>query len=121
MKVIYQNKKQNAVKIPGCPAEVCTGEQKIAYNFAFARQDIVKYNLDQAETEFLKAEVLRHFVRTLTKEAESIENISKRFNIDLIFCALGAGLEKYINGNSHIFTSYEQIGECFSLDGLKQI
>ena len=76
---------------------VCTAEQKIAYNFAFADYDWV--------------------VRSKIKLPEYLENVRKRierdYNVDMIIHCLGEGFEAYCQRDVHVLGSYKEIGEAF--------
>lgn len=99
-------------KIKGIEKNVCTCEQKIAYNLAFSWRDIMKKDYENAPCGIQKAETVRAYVRKLT--ALFSEQYGTKYDIDAIFCALGAGLENYlILPGAGILTSYEVIGEAF--------
>lgn len=98
-------------KIPGVEKTVCTAEQKIAYNLAFADGDILLRLVNDG-----KVKNAREAVETIFR-LHDMENITKKYDIDGVFSALLAGIEKYIKNyaerHDFLFTSYEQIGEAF--------
>ena len=107
MKMQYHN-------ISGVKKEVCTAEQKIAYNLAQAYGDRIQQAYNKYVWQFEKNGVIR-------KSCYDLIDLFKRdypntkYNLDAIFCCLGAGLEDYIkmgNGN-RILTSFESIGAAF--------
>ena len=106
-------------KIRGLPLEICTCEQKISYNLALWLRQIIKQKYDLAETGIQRSDVIRYFVNFLIKEYTR-DNPNGKYDIDSIFCALGAGLEKYINHNYAILDSYKEIGEMFPAKYLKK-
>lgn len=105
--------------IPGVKKEVCTAEQKIAYNIAWSRGRELRKQYDALKSGFERSSFIRDAVRDLTKSfSESYPNT--KYNIDAIFCCLGAGLEEYIKkgeGN-RIFTGFWEIGEAFPAEYL---
>lgn len=92
-------------KIRNVPMNVCTAEQKIAYNIAFAHYEI-------AGTYHSYAEAAQNFVSWCK---DSIKN----YDIDAVFCALNAGLENYCKAKYRILSSYEEIGRMFPANYLK--
>ena len=98
--------------ISGIKKAVCTAEQKIAYNLAQSHKEFI--------TNAYNASVLgcdkNHVIR---KSCYDLVNLFKRnypdskYDIDAIFCCLGAGLEEYIKNGSKILWSYEEIGKAF--------
>lgn len=103
-------------KIKNIPLEVCTAEQKIAYNLAFSVSDITKKAYEKCNTGLQKSEVIAESVDLCMKSwtsAYDYESRQKKYNIDAIFSALMAGMERYINEKYHILNSYEKIGKMF--------
>jgi hypothetical protein len=95
-------------KIPGIEKEVCTAEQKIAYNLAFAHYP----SIQDAPTA---AEALATAARRRDISLKELQKNGTRYNIDAIFCAYNAGIMDYTKAKYHIFTSYEEIGNAFPL------
>ncbi len=85
-------------KIPKTDINVCSAEQKIAYNFAFAC-----YGWASVE------QVIEHLERYR-------EQFGGKFNSDAIAEALRNGYESYKNSSTHIYTSYAEIGKAFPID-----
>lgn len=99
-------------KIPGFPLETCTAEQKIAYNLAWAYSDCVVRSgsfsgVPEAARWIVKLYTLGYSYRP------------GRYDIDAIFCALNAGLQRYIDRKMPILASYGDIGEMFPADYLE--
>lgn len=90
-------------KIRGVEKTVCTAEQKIAYNYAFADYDwAMRSNLE--------------FWQYLDKVAERIKNnaeIMKKYDIDAIIHCLRQGFINYCKSKYHVLGSYKEIGEMF--------
>ena len=95
-------------KIPGIEKEVCTAEQKIAYNLAFAHYT----SIQDAPTA---AEALATACHRRDISLKELQKNGTRYNIDAIFCAYNAGIMDYTKSKYHIFTSYEEIGNAFPL------
>lgn len=103
-------------KIKNIPLEVCTAEQKIAYNLAFSVSDITKKAYEKCNTGLQKSEVIAEAVNLCMKQwinSYDYESRQKKYNIDAIFSALMAGMEIYVNEKYHILNSYEEIGKMF--------
>ena len=100
--------------IPGVKKEVCTAEQKIAYELAWHYKDQIKAAYDKCVLGCDKNNVIRTAVRELTNVFER-EHPSHKYNIDAIYCALGS-LEGYINGGGKTLWSYREIGEAFPVE-----
>ena len=88
-------------KIPNIDKEVCTAEQKIAYNFAF------RYR------EFDGNKELFDLLQVVTAEIKGNEQITKRYDIDSIIHCLRNGYIEYRKNNPAILTDYETIGKVF--------
>ena len=98
--------------IGGVKKTICTAEQKIAYNLAWSYKDILLPNFKKCTWGFQKNGFVREAVRYLTEQFEKNYPLSK-FDIDAIYCCLGAGLEEYYNNGGKILWSYEDIGAAF--------
>lgn len=106
-------------KIQGVDKAVCTAEQKIAYNAVWNTcsghiRDEWKAKAPTApvfvQDEFI-AEAVKLTMNNLRYSYE-YDNISKRYDVDAIFCAINGGMRNYLNGDC-ILTSYEAIGNTF--------
>ena len=102
-------------KIRNVPMNVCTAEQKIAYNIAwrvylsFDRE----YNAARNVSRICASEVAMqardfYFGEWMTEYAEK-----SRYNNDAILAALNAGLENYLAAERHVLGSYEEVGSAF--------
>lgn len=89
-------------KIRGVEKSVCTAEQKIAYNFAFADKDWAMRS-DMELWQYLDN------VAERTRRNDAM----KKYDIDAIIHCLRQGFISYCKGKQHIFTSYEDIGKAF--------
>ena len=87
-------------KIRNVPLDVCTAEQKVAYNLAFSHHDFVV----KSGKFHSYAEAAQYIVKNL---------YHGKYDANAIFCALNAGLENYCKGKYHIMTSYAEIGAMF--------
>lgn len=101
-------------KIRGIDKSVCTAEQMIAYNLAWAYagkyRDTWKKSAEKysriAQTEFI-----HEAVQWCMKFAD--DKIRAKYNVDAIQSCLNAGMENYFNGKYRILSSYEEIGKTF--------
>ena len=100
-------------KIRNVSKEVCTAEQKIAYNMAF-RAHISYGDKFKAATNGVDKSQIAKEVRDI-EIADFMRNHGEEgFNIDAIFVALNQGLKDYL-AKPFIATDYEQIGKVFSI------
>lgn len=99
-------------KIKNVPLNICTCEQKIAYNLAFSNAHIFKKAYNFSYTQIQKSEVVYEAVKFCMKMWGYNEKADK-YNADTIFCALNAGIENYIKNNCPVLASYEEIGKTF--------
>lgn len=110
-------------KIRGVEKSVCTAEQMIAYNVAFARtheyRDTWRKTKDQY-MRFQQLEFIHEAVQWCMKFVKSNEKICKKYDIDSIWCALCNGLEDYWNGNV-VLWSYEEVGKIFPAPYLNEL
>ncbi len=104
-------------KIKNVSLNVCTAEQKIAYNLAFSHAHIFKKAYNLSPMQFQKNEVVHEAVQFCMKMWGYNEKADK-YNADAIFCALNAGIEDYIKNNCPILASYEKISETFTANYL---
>lgn len=101
-------------KIRGVPPNVCTAEQKIAYNLALRFYSIIKKSYDSATTGMAKQGIITKCSREIREYYRSWWECSPReYNISAIYDALMEGLEGYITGGRSILGSYEDIGRMF--------
>ena len=99
-------------KIYGVPLDVCSGEQKIAYNYAWRYRDILRRNYETAKS---KNDFINKAALAIVDEFIEVYPQSK-INSEGIRLALIGGLEQFITGGgSGIFTSYEEVGRAFPL------
>lgn len=106
-------------KINNIPLETCTAEQKIAYNLAFAHYDLFLKEYNRMPTGHARAEVIHHAARKMIEWYKGGYSYTNKYNIDLIFSALLAGLENYFNTKYKILSSYKEIGKIFPANYLK--
>lgn len=110
-------------KIHNVPLKVCTAEQMVAYNIAFAvhinYQD--KYDKAKAISSICADDVVRDIilmeVQNFKKGMEE-GRYKKNFDIDAIQACLNAGLVNYLD-HFFIATEYEQVGKAFPAYYLK--
>lgn len=109
-------------KIPNVPLKVCTAEQKIAYNLAFSNGDLYRKEYHRMPMQFQKSEVIHAAARQMLEFYRMGYTYKPgKFNEDMIYSALLAGLENYFNYNkSGILASYEEIGKIFPAYYLNQ-
>lgn len=100
-------------KIRGIDKSVCTCEQKIAYNVAFANYDLFANMYNAQVVQIHKTDIAFEFVEFCMRQIKRNESIVQKYNIDAIQCALNAGSENYLSANYHILLSYEEIGKMF--------
>lgn len=93
-------------KIRGIDKNICTCEQKIAYNYASADyQWIMRSNIE-----------LWEYLDSVTKRIQENKKIMARYDIDAIIHCLRTGIIdycKYCKTHSGILTSYKEIGKMF--------
>lgn len=97
-------------KIYGVPLDVCSGEQKVASNYAWRYRDILRRNYEIAKS---KSDFINKAASDIADEFTRVYPESK-INSDAVRLALIGGLEQFITGGgSGIFTSYEEVGRAF--------
>lgn len=105
-------------KIRNVPLEVCTAEQMVAYNIAFATHINYQDKYDKAKAissicaDDLVREIILMEVQNFKKGMEEGRYNKKSFDIDTIQGCLNAGLADYLD-HFFIATKYEQVGEAF--------
>ena len=105
-------KKFKCKKIKNVDKQICTAEQKIAYNFAFMWVDIGKKIKASDNAEFAKSE-LYHTIEKSVLNSLRDEKFNK-YNLDAIIVAFRNGFRKYCE-NYFIAADYKCIGECFEI------
>ena len=76
-------------KIPNVALEVCTAEQKIAYNLAFAYGDLYRKEYHRMPMQFQKAEVITAAARKMSELYRmGYDYKPGKFNEDMIHSAL---------------------------------
>ena len=99
-------------KIYGVQLDVCSGEQKIASNYAWMYRDILRRNYETAKS---KSDFINKAASDIADEFIRVYPESK-INSEGVRIALLGGLEQFITGGgSGIFTSYEEVGRAFPL------
>ena len=105
-------------KIRNVPKTVCTCEQKIAYNFAFMWSvNCGEKFLDPNIPEFVKAEGFDNIMKVVLNSITNGYDAEKfqKYNIDAIIVAFRQGFRKLCESPKGMCTSYEEIGEMFSI------
>ena len=100
-------------KIRNIPLDVCTAEQKIAYNIAFRAHISFQDKFDEArkKSQICVSEIVDKIISAEMK-CWKLDHGKSAYNIDAIFSALRAGLEKYLE-NPFIASDYGKIGKAF--------
>lgn len=100
-------------KIRGVNMNVCTAEQKIAYNLAFRASVsyMDAYKKARSASAVCVSDVLHQIVEN-ELEAWSYNPDYCKYNADAINAALNAGIRGYMEA-PFIATSYEEIGAAF--------
>ena len=96
-------------KIQGVEKDVCTAEQKIAYNMAFSDYPTIQRVL----RDYCKDEAAAIAYRLRDIHIEELKRQGSRYNLDAVFCAYNAGIWDYVARDYHIIGSYEDIGKAF--------
>lgn len=100
-------------KIYDIDKNICTCEQKIAYNYAFSWSDKGKQILNADTPEFVKAEAIESIIDFVKKDIASRDDM-KKYNHDAIIIAFRQGFKKYCK-NWFIAADYESIGKAFPI------
>lgn len=98
--------------IGGVKKTVCTAEQKIAYNLAHSYKYFIANAYNKVFMGCEKSYIIRKSCYDLVGVLQRDYPASK-YDIDAVFCCLGAGLEEYIKSGGRILWSYEDIGSAF--------
>lgn len=101
-------------KIPNVALDVCTAEQKIAYNLAFRCHVSFQLTWDSFEgMETARSECLHKMIDIEMKNYKCAYTYKPgKYDEDAIFCALNAGLCNYMD-HPFIANNYETIGKAF--------
>lgn len=100
-------------KIRGIDKNVCTCEQKIAYNYAFAWVDTYKRRVNNLISAIDKSIVFQDIINFIIKDIDSKEEM-KKYNIDAIIISFRNGFLSYCE-NPFVATDYSIIGEVFNI------
>ena len=102
-------------KIYGVPKDICTAEQKIAYNLTFSYHDLFKAEFLSLPTEAAKSKAIADMRDTwLNWYRNAYAYKPGKYNEDAIFIALNNGIRRYME-NPFIASNYEIIGEVFAI------
>ena len=111
-------------KIPGIALEVCTAEQKIAYNLAF-RAHITfadEWKKARETSGICKHDFLHQIIDFQMKQwrtsLPTMGKAAQKYDTDAIRCCLNMGLSDYLD-HMFIATEYDQIGKAFPAAYLK--
>ena len=96
-------------KIYGVDKNICTAEQKIAYNYAFSHRNWLETIYKSDSTEVAKSEAYQDVISLVTKRIKD-NGTDKKYNIDAIIHCFRNGIENYMKQHS-ILNSFEQIGK----------
>ena len=100
-------------KITGIEKNICTAEQKIAYNYAFSWRDIYIRKTKEVTTAIQKDEVLQDIINHVTSDILRRDDM-KKYNVDAIVVAFRRGFVEYCN-NFFIASDYAKIGCVFKI------
>ena len=101
-------------KIRGIDMAVCTAEQKIAYNLAFANYYDYRDTFLGLPTEMAKSEAVTELRDNWLRLYRMSCNYTGKYNEDAIAVALNQGIRSYME-KPFIASDYSQIGDCFKL------
>ena len=107
-------------KIKNIPLDVCTVEQKIAYNLAFSNYALFEKQYHALSMRFQKRDLISYAVHKMIEWYQNGYAYDGKYDIDAIFSALNAGFENYLRGDYHILTSYKDIGNIFPANYLEK-
>ena len=110
--------KFNLHKIRNVPREVCTAEQKIAYNLAFSCHISYQDEFNRVKAAGSAAAISEGVSCMIAQALRDYQNAYTytpgKYDLDAIFHALHAGLREYMN-RPRILSSYEAIGQAFPI------
>lgn len=98
-------------KISYIDKNICTCEQKIAYNYAFMWCESLRKIYDSDNSEVVKREAYQEIINHVIDSIKA-HGTDQRYNIDAIIHCFRNGIENYIKGSS-VLWSYEEIGKTF--------
>lgn len=98
-------------KIHGVDKNICTAEQKIAYNYAFMYRSTMEKIRDSDTTEIAKDEAYQRVISWVIRGVKD-NGIDKKYNIDAIIHCFRNGIKIYLN-RCAVIGSYEEIGKTF--------
>lgn len=108
--------KFNLHKIPNVDLDVCSAEQKIAYNLAFDCHISYQEDFDRVKVEGTEAAIDAGINTMIQKSIQRVLDNPKmkRYDVDAIAHALHTGLRAYME-KPFIATYYSRIGEAFPI------
>lgn len=98
-------------KIPKIDKNICTCEQKIAYNYAFMWRNTLEKIRKSDNMQTVKDEAYQKIIDNVINSIQE-NGIDKRYNIDAIIHCFRNGIKRYMEGFEILF-SYEEIGKTF--------
>lgn len=98
-------------KIPGIDKNICTCEQKVAYNYAFMWWDSLEKIYKSDASEAVKSEAYQDIINYVISSLKEHET-DKKYNIDTIIHCFRNGIKNYMEGFS-VLWNYEDIGKTF--------
>ena len=108
-------------RIPNVPLEVCTAEQKIAYNLAFRAHINFQEKYDEARkiSGVCRMDVVNQIVNCEMENYKRTycDGKKSRYDIDAIFAALRSGIDEYLK-KPFIAADYKSIGKAFQANYL---
>ena len=109
MKKPYNEYISKQHKIRNVDKQVCTAEQKLAYNFAWYWKRHMKRLYAECKTAINKDEVEQAMVRKCIEEFKDT-----KYNLDAIVHIFRLNIRNYVeNEKSGIAWSYEEVGRMF--------
>ena len=99
----------NYHKIPCIEKNICTAEQKIAYNIAFKININHGEKFKQIPTAAEKSNAIYKLIKIYIQE---FKNKNLKYNIDAIQCCLNAGLQNFLE-KPFIALNYEEVSTAF--------
>ena len=100
-------------KISGIDKNVCTCEQKIAYNYAFSWMNVYQRRTKGLTNVADKSAVFQDIIDFIIKDIKSKKEMQK-YNIDAIIIAFRNGFLKYCE-KFFIASEYSEIGDVFKI------
>ena len=105
-------------KIRNIPRDVCTAEQKIAYNLAFRCHISYQEEYNRVKKDgtaaALSAGVYEMIARIIRDYQAAYTFTPGKYDLDAIHHALHVGLKSYMD-NPQIYTTFAEIGEAFPI------